>query len=336
MFRGHTIQSLRFAINLLPIPAPDPRATSNKLMHMGTQILLRRRVAAVGAMILAATALAQAETQPALATAESMFQESETPTPCPAVVVLAARGSSETRWLDETLPPEPWTFTQPDRQGWEGKALHFMYRHIDSYARSTYDIDPFAQVSFLPLDEGYPAVPVLGSDAGYGSIPFDRMHKSSQLGSDNALHTIDDYEAASACHPKYLLTGYSQGALALQPIEVELEQRGQFAGVIYLGSPVKVHADPRSHFIGTDLRDGVMVLDPDLLAPAAQIAQAHRTEYCIETDFVCNFDQHNSENFVLGFGGDHKDYFKGPASTQEQRDAVAEDFLEYVAAATGG
>lgn len=249
---------------------------------------------------------------------------------CSDVVVVAARGSSQQRSMVDEHYPQDWRFVQDGRQGWEGDTLHAMYKHIDDYARRAYGVDAFQRVSFLPLNEEYPAVPVMGSDAGYGSIPFDRIRKSSDEGAESAIRTINDYEAASGCSPRYLLTGYSQGALALQSIEAELQQRGRLAGAIYLGDPMKVHEDPRNHIVGKDIRNGVMVAESQLPAEVGQIASGNRTEYCIETDFVCNLAEENGENFVVDYGGDHRAYFRGPVSTMEERDQVAENFLNYV------
>lgn len=304
---------------------------NHKLDAMGiTTRRMRRITTAVAALILGVSLGAGVPFAAAHTDAHPVEQSGAV---CSPVVVIAARGSGEQRVVLGADYPSTWKFAVPDRQGWEGKTLYAMYRHIDAYARATENADLFEQVSLLPLDQEYPAVAVNGSDDGYGSIPFGRVYTSSRQGTESALRTIADYEATTGCHPKYLLNGYSQGALALQGIEVELERREQLAGVVYLGTPIKLHNDPRNHIIGKDLHGGLLVADPNPPYPPDLIASGNRTEYCIATDLICNFVEQNGENFVVAYGGDHKHYFRGPASEPADRDQVAEDFLRYVRAA---
>ncbi len=235
-------------------------------------------------------------------------QEAEAQTRCPAVAVIAARGSGQNTKVIPTRYSwgAPWT-----SNGWEGETIRAFLRHAENRYVAThggnslmkdveviglepryypatfpeYDVPEVAIPSTLLQAVGLAvqwANPVLMTARRAGNEFLD----SVRIGRGGVMQMVNDYEHATGCRPKYVLSGYSQGAMILLEHERELARRGQLAGVVYFGNPNTAAGDWSTVGVAGGGAGGMLGMLPFNTKTAA--ATPNRVNYCLPLDAVCD------------------------------------------------
>lgn len=272
--------------------------------------------------------------------------ESE-PGRCPETVIVAACGSEQNE-PDNDVVPTQYNPGQPASNGWEAHSLrHFFqlveYRHPGAFG------DTF--VLGLP-PEYYPAAfpsPAL-NETGEDLTSSKRVQSLARIVAEEPPHRIAyhalagfadsmatavpgipravaDYEAATGCAPRYVLAGYSQGAMVLGITEQTLDRQtgGRVAGVFTFGAP----PNPIAELPGGLLEN----LPPVSSTPATD----QRLNFCRTGDVVCAPNLQNLAT-VLSTGelGAHDEYFQAvavdPTLASPEEQAVADTFATWLAA----
>ena len=283
---------------------------------------------------LVAAVVAAAATVVAPFTAQ--VAEAQTAGVCPAVAVVAARGSGENgNWIAQNYGGGPfWS------NGREGPTLRAMFNYFESRYQADTGRSLMNSVQVLGLDEWkYPATAPksflapptdVESALNYARqviLPQAEMFRDSFINGTHGVNaTINEYEAATGCHPQYVLAGYSQGAVVTEGVERQLAQQGKLAGVINIGSPYTSKNDPNR--IGSGLTgDGVLAWTP---MASNQISPAPRIEYCVADDPFCDLNPGKYINKVPVDGSAHASYFRGGSSLFQDRDLAARRFASWV------
>ena len=247
---------------------------------------------------------------------------------CPAVVVVAARGSGQNSQIYPTWYSAGAPYAS---NGWEGETIRAMLRTVESRYQATHGgasvMNSVYVLGLTPQDypATYPAytVPDVGLPQGIGDViailaqyaspvlntaisAANQFNYSMQTGRKGVMNAINGYERASGCRPKYILTGFSQGAMVLAEHEKELAARGQLAGAVYMGNPMTRKGDPTT--VGnTATEGGPLGWTPLNTVPAA--GTPNRINYCLPQDGVCD----TSVGTLMasrGNGGNHGRYFQ--------------------------
>ena len=155
---------------------------------------------------------------------------------CPNTVVLAARGSDQNQDYGEHFGPQVYSEDAEPSNGYEGPNFTALFHQVEQSHPGTMD-----SVYVLALDEkAYPAnmdLPPLaekGENIGpteivqraVGIAQQDPIHEmihsvtfgfidSVRSGMSNAPKVVEDYEATTGCSPRYVVAGFSQGALEI-------------------------------------------------------------------------------------------------------------------------
>lgn len=263
---------------------------------------------------------------------------------CPAVTVVAARGSGQENsgaaWYANGAPAAS--------NGWEGATIAAFLRTSESrYAATHNGASLMNSVGVLGLDpQHYPAtfpaydIPNVATPttmaqvtsliAAYASPVLNtavsaanQFTYSVKTGRAGVLTAIADYEMSTGCHPKYILTGYSQGAMILGDNEKVLSQAGKLAGVVYMGNPNTARGD-RSTVGNAAGIGGILGIAPtNTLATAGT---PNRVNYCLPLDGVCDISPATLQA-SRGNGGNHGRYFVAPSEWDAQ---VADSFGRFV------
>src|SRR5699024_12107848 len=69
------------------------------------------------------------------------------------------------------------------------------------------------------------------------SVPFGAID-GLRAGVNNAPTVVEDYEAMTGCSPRYVVAGYSQGALVTASVEKYLADTGRLKGAVTIGNPL--------------------------------------------------------------------------------------------------
>lgn len=135
------------------------------------------------------------------------------------------------------------------------------------------------------------------------------------------------HDAATGCHSKYLLVGFSQGAAVVTDLEQKLAREGRLAGAVYLGSPYTSADDP--HRFGTGLSgNGVLAKAP---GDGGRISSnKNRIEYCVQGDVWCDFNPGNIASGNVENPWDHNQYFIGGTPFPGDRDVVARRVADFI------
>ena len=293
---------------------------------------------------LFATAVATAVT--ATVTPVAPVQEADAQTRCPAVAVVAARGSGQN---GEIYPTKyswaaPWT-----SNGWEGETIRAFLRHAERRYTATHGgnslmkdvevigLEPrYYPATFPEYDVPEVAVPstllqALGLAIQWANPVFmtarraaNQFLDSVQIGRGGVMQMINDYERATGCRPKYILSGYSQGAMILLEHERELARRGQLAGVVYFGNPNTAPGDWSTVGVRGGGAGGILGVLPFNTKTAA--ATRNRVNYCLPLDAVCDLSRQTLEA-SRPTGGNHARYFRWPSRWDNQ---VSDSFGRFV------
>ena len=147
---------------------------------------------------------------------------------------------------------------------------------------------------------------------------------SVQIGRTGVMQMVNDYEHRSGCRPKYILSGYSQGAMILLEHERELARRGQLAGVVYFGNPNTAAGDWSTVGVPAGGAGGMLGFLPFNTKTAG--ATPNRVNYCLPQDSVCDLSIQTLQA-SQPTGGNHARYFRWPSRWDNQ---VSDAFGRFV------
>lgn len=258
---------------------------------------------------------------------------------CPALAVVAARGS-------EQDPIEPVRYAPQSRwvsNGFEGKNIHgaLTLAAARHYERTGTDL--LSDVPVIAYDDSFYAaafpVPRLVEDhEAAADIPPQELssrvydmfstatpgeilstaatgfYDSVTKGVTGAEGYIDAWERETGCAPDYLLIGYSQGAILQTALERKLADRGQLAGVFYLGNPFAARG---------------------VIAPLAQlypraVGVDKRLDYCLPGDAVCDFTINAVQASLTDEAVSHPAYFLEENPRTQQDMQVADTLAAWI------
>lgn len=306
-------------------PARDRNETLTATGYMLIGVLnshanLRARLCAIVIALVAAITVVASPLSPT--------PKAEAQHRCPAVAFVAARGSGQNDQIFRTSysPQAPWV-----SNGWEGQTIRAFLRHAEGRYVATHGGNSLMKdVEVLGLEPRfYPAVypeyevpnviaPTTAlqafSLAMQYSVPVLRMAMragnefldSVQVGRTGVMAMINGYEATTGCHPQYILSGYSQGAMIMLEHERELARRGQLAGVVYFGNPNTAAGDPSTVGVPGGGAGGILGFLPFNSRTAA--GTGNRVNYCLPLDGVCDLSV-QTLRASQGNGGNHGRYF---------------------------
>lgn len=307
-------------------------------MFRKMRTFFRRRLSVTAVAFVAAAA---AVVTPVLPTEEATAQQR-----CPSVAVIAARGSGQNNQIYRTryAGEAPWT-----SNGWEGETIRAFLRYSESRYRATHGGNSLMKdVEVLGMEPRYyPAIypdydipsvaapatllQALGLAIQY-AVPLFTMARqagtdfmdSVNIGRTGVMALVNDYERASGCHPKYVLSGYSQGAMILLEHERELARRGKLAGVVYFGNPMTAARDAGTVGVANGGAGGMLGFLPFNTRTAG--ATRNKVNYCLPLDAVCDLSV-QVLRAAAPTGGTHGQYF---LRWNRWDDQVADSFGRFV------
>lgn len=245
---------------------------------------------------------------------------------CPDTVVLAARGSDQNEYYGEYYGPQLYSEHTEPSNGFEGPNFTALFHQVEQRHPGTMD-----SVYVLALDEEvYPAsmgLPPLAEE-GENIGPIEMVHRavgiaqqypihemlhsvasgfvnSVRSGMSNAPKVVANYEAITECRPRYVVAGYSQGALVTTSVEKHLANTGRLEGAVTIGNPLHKYPWVRER---------------------ASLPDGKRVDYCLAGDFVCDFSLEAARDALSTKAERHASYFLNEPTAQDIRviDAVAE------------
>lgn len=273
-------------------------------------------------------------------------QEADAQTRCPAVAFIAARGSGQNTQIYPTRYSwaAPWT-----SNGWEAETIRaFLQRSEARYAATHGGNSLMKDVEVIGLEPRYypatfpeydvpeVAVPAtilqaLGLAVQWANPVFMTARRAAtefvdsvNIGRTGVMQMINDYEASRGCHPQYILSGYSQGAMILLEHERELARRGQLAGVVYFGNPNTAPGDWSTVGVPGGGAGGMLGFLPFNSKTAA--GTRNRVNYCLPQDAVCDLSVQTLQA-SQATGGNHARYFRWPSRWDNQ---VSDSFGRFV------
>lgn len=307
--------------------------------------------------------------------------------PCVPVTVVTARGSGQgedTNSADSGIGTEGWSGSTINKLLKHTDAYSKTFFDDPALAHSIFEK---GNVDFIELDGSYQALGVTDFNLNQDGAEEGELTRSSFLdgvktvvgtvenvaasavrtaaliflektksSADNGTRVADNEIAAyeeklpKGCQPKYLLIGYSQGAMALTPLAEGLAKKDKLAGVVSLGNPYFKSGALESIGglkVGESTNQGVYAsswyksfanapitywIQKDELD--SSYATHLTTEWCWETDIMCDF---TSANFVHSIGDDwgthvrymEKQHTKG--AIVEHQDQVATRIIDTIA-----
>jgi len=306
--------------------------------------VLKSRTSIRAKFALFATAIATAVT--ATLSPVAPTPEADAQTRCPAVAVIAARGSGQNTQIYRTKYSwaAPWT-----SNGWEGETIRAFLQHAERRYAATHGgnslmkdvevigLEPrYYPATFPEYDVPSVAVPstilqALALALQYANPVWMMARRvatefvdSVQIGRTGVMQMVNDYEHRSGCRPKYILSGYSQGAMILLEHERELARRGQLAGVVYFGNPNTAAGDWSTVGVPAGGAGGMLGFLPFNTKTAG--ATPNRVNYCLPQDSVCDLSIQTLQA-SQPTGGNHARYFRWPSRWDNQ---VSDAFGRFV------
>lgn len=306
--------------------------------------MLKSRTSIRAKFALFATVIATAVT--ATLSPVAPTPEADAQTRCPAVAVIAARGSGQNTQIYRTKYSwaAPWT-----SNGWEGETIRAFLQHAERRYAATHGgnslmkdvevigLEPrYYPATFPEYDVPSVAVPstilqALALALQYANPVWMMARRvatefvdSVQIGRTGVMQMVNDYEHRSGCRPKYILSGYSQGAMILLEHERELARRGQLAGVVYFGNPNTAAGDWSTVGVPAGGAGGMLGFLPFNTKTAG--ATPNRVNYCLPQDSVCDLSIQTLQA-SQPTGGNHARYFRWPSRWDNQ---VSDAFGRFV------
>lgn len=245
---------------------------------------------------------------------------------CPDTVVLAARGSDQNEEFGEYFGPQLYSKYAEPSNGFEGHnftALFHQVEHrhpgtMDSVYVLALDDDAYPAAMGLPplAEEGENIGPIEMVQRAVGIAQENPIHemlhsvahgfvKSVRSGMSNAPKVVANYEATTGCNPRFVVAGYSQGALVTTSVEKYLANTGRLEGAVTIGNPLHKY--------------------PWVMERAA-LPEGKRVDYCLRGDFVCDFSLEAASDALSTKAERHASYFLNEPTARDIRviDAVAE------------
>ncbi|WP_233189841.1 cutinase family protein [Corynebacterium sp. J010B-136] len=127
---------------------------------------------------------------------------------------------------------------------------------------------------------------------------------SLRTGMSNAPKVVEEYEATTGCSPRYVVAGYSQGALVTMSVEKYLADTGRLQGAVTIGNPLHKY---------------------QWAMERAVLPEGKRVDYCLSGDVVCDFSLEAASDALSTKAERHASYFLNEPTAQdiEAIDAVA-------------
>src|SRR5699024_8069055 len=113
---------------------------------------------------------------------------------------------------------------------------------------------------------------------------------------------VEDYEATTGCSPRYVVAGYSQGALVTTSVEKYLADTGRLEGAVTIGNPL--HKYPQA-------------------MDKAALPEDKRVDYCLVWDVVCEFTLEAASVALSNRAVLHASYFLYNPTAQDLQVIVA-------------
>lgn len=244
---------------------------------------------------------------------------------CPDTVVLVARGSDQNEEQGEYVGPQRYSEQAPESTGFEGRNFAALFHQVEQRHPGAMDdvyvlaLDPEAYPAAMNLpplaQEGEDLSPLQLVQRALGilqqhslgemaySVTFGAVD-SLRTGARNAPKVVDNYEATTGCHPRWVAAGYSQGALVATSVEEHLAETGRLQAVLTIGNPL--HQVPWAK-------------------NRAGLPGNRYVDYCLDGDFVCDFSLDAANRALATKAERHASYFLGEPSGQDVQviDSVA-------------
>lgn len=250
---------------------------------------------------------------------------------CPRIEIVAARGTSE-------IGIGPQKYGSAVSNGFEGKVLSRLLHFIEQ----RYGPEIFDEVVITGIDDtvyraeprvpdtvGEPGPPNARKEAAWELIqkhgpirtivePIARFMRSAFDGSVAVPAAMEMKAQDTGCRAQTIVLGYSQGAIVLQPYELQLAREGRLVGTLMIGDPqLKIG---QVNFGQPEHNGGLFAgssLEPQQLVP--------RFEYCKRKDFICD-----TSLDVAGGLDVHQSYFDPQVMRDADEEAVAELLAQWV------
>lgn len=233
---------------------------------------------------------------------------------CPDNVVIVARGTDQNDPAD--LKPTKYSPNSPyTSNGYEAQNVRPLLQQAEAQYKAQTGESLMENTLVLGVDSNYyeaaPSLPKVSDEPDAEEIitllknnppvklavgTASGLALSTIKGIPGSYQFIQDYEKATGCHPRYILLGYSQGALVLAPQEIWLAGRDQLGGTLYIGNPMQYFPDHTAFPKGTE----------------------KRLSYCVDNDIFCDPGLEAIPGAFEGDGGPHAGYFidKNPGDAE--------------------
>lgn len=256
---------------------------------------------------------------------------------CAPLVTLAFRGSGEDN-LDPSIVEnagKPYAYDGTDlvTNGWEGPTLTRLFRELShtDYEGLEADGIPVVPIGPAGADEpfGYEAIAAVleaSSISSAATYEGSKLVYSASRGAEAAVHLMEQYLIGSAgCPvlPKFVLIGYSQGAMAARHTAELLPE--VVAGVVMVGDP---YQRPDARGVRDEGAGGVGIIrwksdDTQRGALDAYYDSVPFTSaICHAGDPICEFAPVSSlAKLAFGAYGDHLSYYDAEHDGESVDDA---------------
>ena len=264
---------------------------------------------------------------------------------CAPLVVLAFRGSGEQNLTagvhNSAGAPFRYSDSELVTNGWEGITLDGLFETLSQteYNDLKGDTIPVVPIGPASVDEpfGYDAISAVLEASSVGSaLSFanSKLLHSATRGAEAATHLIQDYLTKSeGCPvtPKFVVTGYSQGAMAARHT-AELNPESVLA-VLKIGDPYQM---PDGLGVRAEGASGIGIIRWKADSAQQQLLDAYYDAFdttssvCHAGDPICEFSPiEGLLKLATGNYGDHMDYYTDIYPGEAEEDALTIARLAY-------
>ncbi|WP_040427919.1 cutinase family protein [Corynebacterium ulceribovis] len=129
--------------------------------------------------------------------------------------------------------------------------------------------------------------------------------------------------------PRFLLSGYSQGAMAVTPVAMSLHRTGLLAGTMMVGYP---YQDGGLQTLGTgDRGRGLYTAAGMHPGTPTELLGANTLSLCRKNDMFCDFSGTALVDSVLGGGPNpHTEYFKDTDEGRKERAETVQQLVSWI------
>ena len=138
-------------------------------------------------------------------------------------------------------------------------------------------------------------------------------------------------EKANCPSPRFLLAGYSQGAMAVTPVAMALHRTGLLAGTMLVGYP---YQDGGLKTRGTGERGrGLYTAAGMHPGTPTELLGEHTMSLCRKGDMFCDFSGSALAGLMLGgVPNPHTEYFKGSEEGDQERADTVQELAKWIVA----